>query len=367
MPSMRAYLSLEASVASTMHSEWRKSAETLMEQMHPLVETGKFDEAHAAVDRMSMRGVVQKSRNRLEELGTSALLFGAHNAAGKLSETQYLKGEPIPHALQDACTQLAVMIEDNGGEFIRKALHELIRDEELAAKAELHKGDEVHVQKAATKTLSERLNDAVLGTGRAVIDVGANLTTSRLVTFGFLAEAQSRSITSYQISEELDDKTCPVCEYMHGKTFDVAQEYSRVLSALTTQDPKELRSTAPWPSQTRAGLASLNGMSNEELQANGYGSPPFHPLCRGSLVNVGTVEETIPLGRMELPSAPVYVPPTPEPELMPAILPSKPLHLLDLINDLRDQAAREKALLAWSDNDLDLVEKILREAKLLSN
>ena len=155
--------------------------------------------------------------------------------------------------------------------------------------------EETELRKAE-KALHEMLNDAVLNGGKVAIDVGANLTTSRLVSFGFLAEATKSGVDEYQINEVLDTKTCPVCQYMHGKTFRVQNEYGRLLQALSTSDPQELKTISPWPSQSKAGLKDLYDMDPGEMQGAGYGSPPFHPGCRGMLVQVGEVSENVPLG-----------------------------------------------------------------------
>lgn len=37
-------------------------------------------------------------------------------------------------------------------------------------------------------------------------------------------------------------------------------------------------------------------MSLAEMQDAGYGSPPYHPGCRGLLVPLGSVDTSIPLG-----------------------------------------------------------------------
>jgi hypothetical protein len=232
--------------------------------------------------------------------------------------------------------------------------------------------EEVELRKAAD-SLADRLNDAVMGSGKAVIDLGANLTTSRLVTFGYLAEAKERKITTYQVAEVLDDHICPVCKYMHGKTFSVEEEYSRVLRTLTTQNPQELRSIAPWPKQSRAGLRELNGKSIKQLQSDGLGSPPYHPGCRGIVVNEGTVTEHIALHKMpaELISAqaaaivepPVKARPA-EPHNAP--IEPKPQHLFDLIDKIQDQSAREKALTLWNDGDIAALRTLLQGQKLLA-
>ena len=85
---------------------------------------------------------------------------------------------------------------------------------------------------------------------------------------------------------------------MHGKTFEVAHEYFRLLTVLGTQDPQELKSAAPWPRQDKTGLKALYSMSAPEMQNAGYGSPPYHPGCRGVLVLAGSVDEEVPLGSL---------------------------------------------------------------------
>jgi hypothetical protein len=48
-------------------------------------------------------------------------------------------------------------------------------------------------------------------------------------------------------------------------------------------------------SSWRASVKQLKKLSEAEIQARGWGSPPYHPLCRGQLVPLGTVEEMVPV------------------------------------------------------------------------
>ena len=50
-----------------------------------------------------------------------------------------------------------------------------------------------------------------------VADIGANLTTSRLASYGFLAEASGDGVTTYKISSVNDDNVCPVCDALDGE------------------------------------------------------------------------------------------------------------------------------------------------------
>lgn len=153
--------------------------------------------------------------------------------------------------------------------------------------------EETELRKAEPKSLADRLNDAVLR-GRGLVNLSANLTTSRLVTFGYLSEAMEKGVTTYQVNEVLDSRTCAVCQTMHGKRFQVAQEYVKVMAALQTSDAAELRSLAPWPRNTKDAVEALRSTPDHQLQSMGYGSPPYHPLCRGYLTAEGTVTQTIP-------------------------------------------------------------------------
>jgi hypothetical protein len=146
------------------------------------------------------------------------------------------------------------------------------------------------------QALMDKLNDAVFNGGSVASDLGASLTTSRLVTLGFLVQAGESEATQYQVDEILDERTCPVCIYMNGKTFNVDSQYARTMQALGADDPATLKTITPWPGQSNEDLAELYGLSLDELQSSGYGAPPYHPGCRGMLTLVGTVMETIPLG-----------------------------------------------------------------------
>lgn len=290
MLSPKAFIAIETTTSATIAGGWLKQGNQLVAEVEALIASGSYNEAHYLVDQMTLRGLVDDHRQRVEELGTSALLFGASNVVGKIKETSLYRGDlAIPPQLTQALDQMKIMVEDNGADLVRAHLHALIEEEAntgLDSPISLFKSE---------MSLADRLNAAVL-TGKSVIDVGANLTTSRLVNLGFLAEAIEQKIETFQVNEVLDSRTCRVCRFMHGKTFKVAEQYHRTITALGTTDPKELRGLAPWPSNTKAGLESLYQMAAEDMQAHGYGAPPYHPGCRGILALTGTVEDEIPVG-----------------------------------------------------------------------
>ena len=137
----------------------------------------------------------------------------------------------------------------------------------------------------AEMSLADQLNAVIQKGAKPPIDLAASLTTSRLVTLGFLTQAQNDGHTQYQVDEVLDERTCPVCVLMNGKTFDVAQQYSRTIQCLSASDPMDLKALAPWPD-----LEDVQGLDEDALQAGGYGAPPYHAGCRGVLSLAGEVE-----------------------------------------------------------------------------
>lgn len=502
----KAFLAIERSMAAAMHAEWDRLASSVFVKLREKLEAKDWAGAETLANELTLKGVVQSVRPKLEELATSALLFGAHRVTGDVSTTKFTKGKVIPKELHTAIDQLEHAIEHDASDFVRKQLHGKIAamkvadprahmqkdsiydepskrpdrqtDEEYppepdedgetaraqeklygqagyAAKDDLSteqlaetggllepeqseksrklrtkksvvetlyvyrplknaeqviawaKGqgfetclqpDDMHVTICYSKTpvdwtlfdpdpsvlivspafdrdvlqfgkaavltfhsdallarhehfeavggasydfdeykphvtlswkdwvpvdstyhgplvfgpevfekieddwaadivekaeidLISQLNDAVQNGGKVAIDLGASMTTSRLVSLGFLSQAQASGHSKYRVDEVLDDKTCPVCMQMNGMEFDVDQQYGRTLQALGTSDPAELASIAPWPE-----LADVLGVDADELQGNGYGAPPYHPFCRGmmELVEDGDVQLTAP-------------------------------------------------------------------------
>jgi hypothetical protein len=349
LPAPKAFIALEQTMASSLHAQWDKLAREIMTPLHDVLAQGKWQDAHALADRLTMVGVVDQVRPKLEELAVASLLFGAHHVAGSVKETSYAQGAEIPQAMHGAIDQLVTMIEQDAADYVRNQLHEAIRSlQQLDITS--------HFQKAE-KSLADQLNDAVLNGGKVHIDIGANLTTSRLVSFGFLAEAAKVGVDEYRVNEVLDGKTCPVCRYMHGKRFKVANEYGRVLQTLQTSDPAELRSISPWPSRTKAGMEALYDMSLDELQAAGFGSPPYHPKCRGMLALAAHVAEEIPLGGPSLRSIGETV------EANSEDWPKDRVEALsDAIDAIAGKEIKEKAQTAFAAGDYETALSVAQQA-----
>lgn len=125
--------------------------------------------------------------------------------------------------------------------------------------------------------------------GKAFFNMVSSLHTSRVSSYGFTAEAFALGITHYKINEQLDARTCPVCREMHGKVFAVKDARNLLDTVVRVTNPDDLKSLQPWPSQSKDNLQRIQEMTTEELVAQGWHVPPFHPRCRGLLYRVGKV------------------------------------------------------------------------------
>jgi len=121
----------------------------------------------------------------------------------------------------------------------------------------------------------------------------SQLHTSRVSGYGYTAEAEILGVEYYAINEQLDVRTCPVCEMMHGRVFPVSEARRLLDDILFEEDPEIIKTKQPWPSQKQAAVASMQLMSPEELIGKGWHIPPFHPWCRGILVHVKDVPDKI--------------------------------------------------------------------------
>jgi hypothetical protein len=59
--------------------------------------------------------------------------------------------------------------------------------------------------------------------------------------------------------------------------------------------PRGAQVRGPYPKQDDDALKQLKQLDDAEIQQHGWGSPPYHPMCRGQLVPLGTVEQMVPV------------------------------------------------------------------------
>lgn len=282
---------------------WLNEAMPLARALDPLVKEERYEEALECVKGLTFDGVLDVAK--MEELTVSNYLFGAALVDDSLDG---VSTTDIPEVIHNTTAQLHRFLKEDGAALVQANAVQLIAQ---ARGTRVFKADDpvtdmlaeacacgcaewanpaTDLLKAADPGYLAAISNAVLGTGKKVIDIGANLNTSKVINYGFLSQANKKKVTMYQVTEVLDDRTCPVCEIMHGRTFSVKPQLDLLGKVLASNDPEVAKELTPWPSQKKSNLAALKQKSDDELQDMGLGAPPYHPGCRGVLQPVGKVK-----------------------------------------------------------------------------
>ena len=104
-------------------------------------------------------------------------------------------------------------------------------------------------------------------------------------------------LDKYEIVAVMDERTCPICEYMDGTIFSVPltlQNFARLDEASTLE---EVKAILPWMSARRndeglfdiilpghGALPPKGTLTSDELQAMGLNAPQYHGRCRCRIV-----------------------------------------------------------------------------------
>lgn len=316
MPAIESFLTLEDTLKTRLINKWEKIVSPLVKRMRLQIMEGQVGGASDQIEELNLKRIVAGEQRFIEFHSIGSYLYGASNFTGDVATTEAIRQGSKPEIIGPAVDTFKAMIEDidqtlrvQAAETIQRAdaIVRAWKDERQkrpvtkVALAELPQpfdikdfeeyfGPEIIVAEITLTEMREFLEvfmqKRISATGGSVITAAASTHTSRLSSYGFLIEAQLFGVTKYKVSEQLDGRTCPVCRRMHGKVFDVDDAFGRLDGILRIDDPRALKQAAPWPSQSKAGLAELDGLSLGGLQSRGFGFPPYHPNCRGVLLPV---------------------------------------------------------------------------------
>lgn len=319
MPAVEAFLTLEDSLRSRILGKWRKIALPMIIRMTNDVLAGDLSKMSAEVDKLNLQRICKGEQKFIRFHTIGSFLFGAANLTGDIKQTDAVKHSDVPEIIGPAQRSFRAMVLDLDRTMRGVATdtieltHRMVRTWEdvkatdkqtrrrivkqnIPAPFDIKEfqeffGDEIIVASITAAKMKEFLEvfmeERISGAGDMVISAASSTHTSRLASYGFLSEAQLFDVKKYEISEQLDGRTCPVCQFMHGKKFDVDNTFERLDGILRIDEPAALKQAAPWPNQSKAGLTELRGMSNSQLQSRGVSFPPFHPNCRGVLMPIG--------------------------------------------------------------------------------
>ena len=153
------------------------------------------------------------------------------------------------------------------------------------------------------------------GKGSFYWDVLAGSFISRGRSFATLSAFKEAGIERYAIEAVLDEATTDTCRFLHGKVFSVKSGID--LFKRAEAKPDELKNIAPWVRTDRDGeghqhlfvkrndqrtsIATIqssgagikddrgtfsNSVDEKSLESLGVSVPPFHGLCRSTLISI---------------------------------------------------------------------------------
>ena len=282
---VEAFLALEASLTLRLQNTYASLTSRLVGAMGNAVRDGDYPKARKYLDEIDLDDVYTLNENYVRYVSHVAMLFGASRVTD----------DPVNSAVglgfekglvEQMMGSFKIFLQVNGEEAIKGyALQLIAAKENPVIPGTPEPGYLGTVLKATKKKKPAVLafESFVNEQSRSFFNMASSLHTSRLSAFGYTAEASYLGITKYQIDEQLDGRTCPVCNYMHGKIFSVSDARNLLDIVVRTQDPDELKNLQPWPKQSKQAMEELTSLSEDRLVSRGWHVPPFHPRCRGLL------------------------------------------------------------------------------------
>lgn len=307
-----AFLALEASLSLRLTSSFEALTSKVYAGVQDAISRSAWEEAENLILKLDLSSVFTANEEYIRYISKLSLLFGASRVTSTPGTSAVGLGFE-----NDAVTQwvdsFRLSIQYNIQEGVIAKGLQLIANAKAEASTDptfsvILKGEGAYlgsVLKADKPSAMLPFASFMGKDGKARFNLASSLHTSRLSAFGYTAEAEYLGITTYQINEQLDGRTCPVCSLMHGKIFNVSDARTLLDVAMRTQDPDELKTLQAWPSQNAQAVKDMAQMSQKDLVSRGWHVPPFHPGCRGLLAKVGRAP-SIAAGKT-VEEAPTYV------------------------------------------------------------
>lgn len=282
--SIKAFIQIEESLSSRLSLSLSSLSAEYLRQILPLVQRQEWAKAEAVVNSIDVSSVFEDNKAYIEYSTYAAMLFGASRLTSK-PENSIIATRNHTEEVKLGTESLRRALTIS----VAKSMREALLVDIASAKAGLLHQDTTLVAKAprVLKPFQSFAENA-----DASLKLISQLHTSRVSTYGFTAEAEVLGVTRYKINEQLDNRICPICSYMHGKTFSVSDARNTITKVLSSINPDDTAEIQPWPNQSPDEVVYFKNMTIEQLVAKNWHIPPYHPHCRGILV---ATTEQIPL------------------------------------------------------------------------
>ena len=264
-----AFIDLENMLHERTDRLWRILWRDLQRDLIRLANEGRWDEALDRTNNIDFSEIVADLLQLARTAAEASLFLGASRVDDP--EKASFFGEPDEHLIDRAVEQWRIVLERNATEALRIQARNTLADLERK-----------FAEEEATRIVKADPDLSKVGkAGTQFSRATASLMISRMSTMGFLLEASVRGQQFYRVNEVMDAATCPVCATMHNKHFPVQDGLAQASAIMSASDPESLKAVAPFPSQSRANIKSLQNMGQGQLINAGMHLPPYHPNCRG--------------------------------------------------------------------------------------
>lgn len=267
MISLNTFKALEASLSTRVQGRLVEITKDIYAKVEKELEAGEYGRAESLINRLTLYNIFDGLDDYLSYITRLTMLFGASGVSPNPKYTTVGLG------YEDEAQRMLVF---NFKNTVVLKITDVLKNYGLQSIA-IRREKNTLTQKAETPRILLPFSSFMNAEGEAYLNIVSSLHTSRVSAYGFTAEARALGITEYQLSEQLDDRICPLCQIMHGKVFKVVDARSLLDKVTRETDPEEIKKLQPWPKQTKENLELIKGMSTEELVANSWHTPPFHP------------------------------------------------------------------------------------------
>lgn len=285
----RVYLDLEKALTQRLQKTWAALAPDLFAPIHAAIKAKNWAKAYDLARELDASSVISSNREYIKYVLLACANFGAATANPK--DHTFVSAGNFGGFLDQVVQNMVTLAESTvNAELYREAVQLIAAAQQPAAKAEVRKdfvdGDPANLLAPADRYVKDFVSFA--GAGMQGVKLVSTLHSSRLAVWGFTAEADTIGFDYYTLTPVLDNRTSKFCRMLGERNlvFRVQQAKDLINRALSAQTADEIKAIQPWPPQDKASMESYWGMDADELAANGWATPPFHPFCRTLLTRV---------------------------------------------------------------------------------
>lgn len=270
-------------LATSLTRSIRKAIAGDIKAIRKAIRDEDFGLARTLVGELKFTDAIDAAEKRIRKFARAGAILGA-SAVVPPRETFYAQTGEFPIEVdRGAVRQITTTLKQMLPRDIRRSLNRQIDNAiEFVGSRETVQNRLVK-QAIDPEVLANKINKQLSGEIYRVVEVGSNLTGTRVAAFGMLSEGMMNSIKTYRIDAVLDERTTEICRNMDGRVFQTEESYKLAAFALMQHDAKSVAAAHPFPTEDQAKL-----LSTEDLQDRGFSVPPFHFLCRSVVTLVSS-------------------------------------------------------------------------------